>query len=405
LNFSQFIAKRLRKPTLGSFSATVYKIGVFTIACGVMVLILSYMVLQGFKANVVSRLFSVHPQLKISAYSLSDTFDEKPISSTIEFYKNWKKIEGIDNVYLTAQKSGILKAKDEIQGVIFKGLSKNYNWLGMAEQLQLGKLPTLADSGYSNEVLLSKIVANKLKLQVGEEAVLYFVQNPPKARKIKIAGVFETNLEELDNQIILGDIRLVQRINNWPADSVGSIGINVKNIENLGNVQEKVVAGLPPDLKIESAKAKFAPVFEWLQLLDKNMGLLIVILFFVVGFNVVAVTLVLIMERIPTIGILKALGSQNGQIRRIFVNIGINMVLKGLFWGNLLGLGLGFLQWKYKVIPLDASNYFINYVPIAWHWLSVFLINIGTIAVVALVLLLPTYIIKTIKPIAAIRFG
>lgn len=405
MNFPAFIATRIRKPASDSFSATVYKIGVISIAAGIAVTILAFMILFGFKENIVNRLFSLSPQLKISKYTLGDSYDESAISKQAKIYSYWKNISEVAHLQATAQKSGILKSKDDIHGVLLKGIGSDFNWPMLQGQIKAGRKLAFKNSGYSTEVIISQTIASKLALQIGDEPIIYFVQQSPKARKLKIVGIYETNLEEFDNQIIIGDIALIQRINNWPADSVGAFEVYLHNFENMKPAQEALIKNMEPDLKLENAKQKFLPIFDWLTMLDRNMILFVSILFIVVCFNIIAVLLVLILERIPTIGVLKALGSSDWSIRKIFMNLSLYMVLIGLFWGNVLGLLLCFLQWKFRLIPLDASNYFISYVPIAWHWHVVLFINLVTVLLIVSVLILPTYFIQKISPTKAIVFG
>ncbi len=404
MNFSYFISQRIQKPDSGSFSATVTKLGIASIAVGIAVMIIAFMVLFGFKANIVNKLFTLAPQIKISKFTANQSFEEPPISINTKLNNNWQNIKELSHLQVVAHKTGILKAKEDIHGVLMKGVDKNYNWTNIKQNIIEGRSISFPDSGYSNELIISKLIANQLKLKVNDNAIIYFLQQPPKARKLKIVGIYETNMEEFDKQLVISDLALVQRLNNWPKDSVGAYEIYLNDFENLPKAQEKVVQLMAPDMNIETAKQRFLPIFDWLILLDRNMILFLVILFFVACFNIMAVLLVLLMERIPMVGVLKAIGASNWSIRKIFVFIGLNMIIKGVFWGNLIGLLISFFQWKFKLIPLDSSNYFISYVPIGWNFGVIFLINILTILLVSLVLILPTYIISKMKLVDSISF-
>lgn len=404
MNFPLFISKRIQKPDSGSFSATVTKLGIASIAVGIAIMIIAFMVLFGFKANIVNKLFTLAPQIKISKFTANQSFEEPPISTQSKLFDSWKNIAELSNLQLVAHKTGILKAKDDIHGVLLKGVDKNYNWANFKTNLVEGKTIAYSDSGYSNDLIISKLIANQLNLKVNDSAIIYFLQQPPKARKLKIVGIYETNMEEFDKQLVICDLALVQKLNNWPKDSVGAYEIYLNDFEKLPQAQEKVVELMTPEMNIESAKQRFLPIFDWLILLDRNMILFLVILFFVACFNIMAVLLVLLMERIPMIGILKAIGTTNWKIRKIFIYVTLNMILKGVFWGNILGLLICYLQWKFKLIPLDSSNYFISYVPIGWNFWVVALINIITIVMVGLVIILPTYIISKMKLVDSISF-
>ena len=404
MNLSYFISKRIRKPNSDSFSATVTKLGIASIAVGIAVMIIAFMVLYGFKANIKNKLFTLAPQIKISKFTQNQSFDEPALATNTSLISNYKNIHEIAHLQLVAHKTGILKAKEDIHGVLLKGVDKNFNWGNFKQNIVAGRNIIYPDSGYSNELIISKLISEQLNLNIGNSAIIYFLQQPPKARKLKIVGIYETNMEEFDKQLVIGDLALVQRLNNWPKDSVGAYEIFVKNFENLPNIQSEIVEYMAPDMNIETAKQRFLPIFDWLVLLDRNMVLFLVILFFVACFNIMAVLLVLLMERIPMVGVLKAIGASNWNIRKIFVYVGVNMLLKGVFWGNLLGIVICFLQWKFHLIPLDPTNYFIAYMPIEWHFEVILGINFITILLVSLVMIVPTFIITRLKLVEAISF-
>jgi lipoprotein-releasing system permease protein len=404
LNLPYFISQRIRKPKSDTFSATVTKLGIASIAVSIAVMIIAFMVLFGFKANIIKKLFSVAPQIKISKFTVNQSFDEVSLSTKTPLYNNWRSIPEISQLYAVAHKTAILKSKEDINGVLLKGVDKFFKWTEFGSNIVSGKAIQYPDSGYSNDVIISQLMANQLNLKVNDNAIIHFMQQPPKARKLKIVGIYETNLEEFDKQIIIGDLALIQRINNWPKDSVGAYEVGINNFEKLPEAQEKIVELMNPDMNIENAKQRFLPIFDWLILLDRNMVLFLVILFFVACFNIIAVLLVLLMERIPLVGVLKALGANNWKIRAIFVHLGIRMILKGIFWGNFIGIMLCYIQWQFKLIPLDPSNYFISYVPIEWHFDVILLINLATILLVSLVLVIPTFIITRLRLVDSISF-
>ncbi len=404
MNLPYFISQRIRKPKSDTFSATVTKLGITSIAVGIAVMIVAFMILFGFKANIVNKLFTLAPQIKISKFTTNQSFDEPAISTETKLFKEWKNILEIAHLQPVAHKTGILKAKEDIHGVLLKGVDKNYNWANFKQNIIAGNVLNYPDSGYSNEIIISKTIASQLNLKVGDSAIIYFLQKPPKARKLKIVGIYETNLEEFDKQLVVGDLALVQRLNNWTKDSVGAYEISLNNFEMLPEAKEKIVELMSPDMNIETAKQRFLPIFDWLILLDRNMVLFLVILFFVACFNIMAVLLVLLMERIPMVGVLKAIGSSDWNIRKIFVYVGINMIAKGVIWGNLIGILICFLQWKFHLIPLDSTNYFISYVPIGWNFGVIILINLITISLVSLVMIVPTFIITKLKLVEAISF-
>jgi lipoprotein-releasing system permease protein len=404
VNFPIFVARRIRKPQQTTFSATVSRVGVTTIALGVAVGIVALAVLFGFKQTIYQKVFLFGSHLQVSKLSLNSSFEETPLPLHTRPYDDWQKITGIRHRQAVAHKAGILKTPDELQGAVIKGVGPDYDWKLLKESLVEGRLIQFSDTSYANELIISKIISKKLNLKVGNEVLMYFVQNPPRVRKLKIVGVYETNLEEFDNQLVLGDIRLVQRLNGWGADSVGSYEFFVKDFEKLDVTAKALYNQLPSDMRMERVTERFRPLFEWLQLLDQNTLVLLALVLFVTGFNIASVLLVMMLERTPMIGLLKTLGSPNIQIRRIFFFVGIQLALKGLIIGNAVGLGICWLQFQFKIIPLDPVNYFMNTVPIVFDWMLFGLLNVGILTLIALILFIPTFIISRIQPVRALVF-
>ncbi|MEI7585595.1 FtsX-like permease family protein [Runella sp.] len=404
MNFPIFIARRIRKPQQTTFSATVSRVGVATISLGVAVGIVALAVLFGFKNTIYQKVFLFGSHIQVSKLSLNQSFEETPLPLHTRPYDDWQKIPGIRHRQAVAHKAGILKTPDELQGIVLKGVGRDYDWKLLSESLVEGRAIQFSDTTYSNELIISRIIARKLNLKIGENVTLYFVQNPPRVRKLNIVGIYETNLEEFDNQLVLGDIGLIQRLNGWGADSVGAYEYFVKDFEQLNVTAKALYNQLPSDMRMERVTERFRPLFEWLQLLDQNTLVLLVLVLFVTGFNIASVLLVMMLERTPMIGLLKILGSPNTQIRRIFFFVGIQLAVKGLLIGNIVGLGLCWIQYQFKIIPLDPVNYFMNTVPIVFDWLLFALLNMGILILIALILFIPTFIISRIRPVQALVF-
>ncbi|MDF7819062.1 ABC transporter permease [Runella sp. MFBS21] len=404
MNFPIFVARRIRQPQQATFSATVSRVGIITIALGVAVGIVALAVLFGFKNTIYQKVFVFGSHLQVSKLSLNQSFEEPPIPLHTSAYDQWQQIPGIRHRQAIAHKAGILKTPEELQGAIVKGVGKDYDWPLFKESLVEGRPIQFSDTTDAKEIILSRIIARKLNLKVGDDVVMYFVQNPPRVRKLQVVGIYETNLEEFDNQLIIGDIALIQRLNGWGADSVGGYEFFVKDFEKLDLTAKELFARLPADMRVERVTERFRPLFEWLQLLDQNTLVLFVLVLFVTCFNIASVLLVMMMERTPMVGLLKTLGSPNIQIRRIFFYVGLQLAIKGLVIGNIVGLGFCWLQYQFKIIPLDAANYFMNTVPIKFDWSSILLLNLGILALIALILLIPTLIISRIRPVQALVF-
>ena len=404
MNFPVFVARRIRQPQNATFSATVSRVGIASIALGVAVGIVALSVLFGFKGTIYQKVFLFGSHLQVTKISLNQSFEESPIPLHTPVYDDWQKIPGIRHRQAVAHKAGILKTPDELQGAVLKGVGRDYDWKLLKESLVEGRTIQFSDTSYAEEVILSRVISRKLNLKVGDNVVMYFVQNPPRVRKLQIVGIYETNLEEFDTQLVLGDIGLVQRLNGWGADSVGAYEYFVNDFDQLETVAKNLTGQLPADLRSERVTERFQPLFEWLQLLDQNTSVLLVLVLFVTCFNIASVLLVMMMERTPMVGLLKTLGSSNVQIRRIFFYVGIQLSVKGLLIGNMVGLALCGLQYRFQLIPLDPTNYFMNTVPIVFDWQAILLLNIGILLLIALILILPTLIISRIRPVQALVF-
>lgn len=296
-----------------------------------------------------------------------------------------------------------------MKGVIFKGVGKDYDWERFRSCLVDGDLPDLVrsvqDTSYTTEVVISSKISRELMLSVGDKVLMYFVQSPPRVRNLTVVGIYETGLvEEFDDKMLIGDIGLLQRINNWDPSTVGSYELYIRDFADLDNVYRKVYDEMPPDLFLVKITDLQRLLFEWLKLMDTNTTVLITLVLIVACFNMISVLLIMIMERTPMIGLLKTLGSSNQQIRQIFFNVGLHILWKGLLYGNLIGISLCLIQKYLKIVPLDPVNYFVDTVPILIDWPTIAWINLATIVIVGLIILIPTSIISRIQPVKALIF-
>ena len=406
MNVPFFLARKVRQAPEGSFSATVTRVGVVSIALGLAILIVAFAVLFGFKNTIQQKIFLFGAHLQVGKFTNNLSYEERPLPLNTKLYREGDRIPGVRHIQAVALKAGILKTKDELTGVVLKGVGRDYDWQLLRGSLVAGTIPVVgADTGFgATQLLLSQYMADQLRLKVGQGVPLYFLGNPPRARKMTVVGIYETGLEEVDKTIALGDIRLVQRLNNWGPDSVGSYEIFVNDFDRLEATAANVFDRMTPEMRLTRVTDEYRPLFDWMVLLDRNMVILLTLIAFVASFNMVSVLLVLMMERTPMIGLLKALGGPDPLIRRMFLYVGLNMVGWGLFIGNVIGLGICFVQDRYKLIPLDPKNYFMNYVPITWDWPTILALNSATIGLIALVLWLPTLIINRIQPVKALAF-
>ncbi|MBD2705667.1 ABC transporter permease [Spirosoma sp. BT702] len=406
MNVPVFLARKVRHAPEGSFSATVTRIGIGSIALGLSILIVAFAVLYGFKNTIQQKIFLFGAHLQVSKFTNNNSYEESPLPLNTVLYKEANKVPGVRHIQAVALKAGILKTDTELTGVILKGVGKDYDWNLFRSSLIAGTVPSVgADTGTgSTQVLLSQFMANQLAVKVGDNVPLYFLGNTPRARKMNVVGIYETGLEEVDKTIALGDIRLIQRLNRWGADSVGTYEIFVNDFTKLNATADNVFDVLAPNMRITRVTDQYRPLFDWMILLDRNMVILLSLIAFVASFNMVSVLLVLMMERTPMIGLLKALGGPNPLIRKMFLAVGLNMVGWGLVIGNGVGILINFLQDRFKLIPLDPKNYFMNYVPIVWDWPTILFLNVATILIIAVILWFATFIINRIQPVKALAF-
>ncbi|WP_234733598.1 ABC transporter permease [Tellurirhabdus bombi] len=405
MNTSLFIARRIRHAPIATFSATVTKVGIASIAIGLSVIIVAFSVLFGFKSTIQQKIFLFGSHIQVSKFSLNNSYEETPLPAHTKLYDEAKQIKGLRHIQAVAMKAGILQTTDELSGAVLKGVGKDYDWQQFKETLVEGKVPEVQpDSGYSTQILISRQMATQLQLAVGGDVLMYFIDNPPRARKLQVTGIYETGLPEFDKTMVIGDIRMIQRLNNWGADSVGSYEIFVNNFQQLDAVYKRVREAASPDMRPVRVTDNYRPLFEWLMLLDNNTAVFLTLILFVAGFNMVSILFVLMMERTPMIGLFKALGSSNALIRGVFFYVGLNMVIKGLLIGNAVGIGLCLIQDKFRVIPLDPKNYYMNYVPIEWSIPVIVLANVASLALIGLILWLPTIVITRIQPVKALVF-
>ncbi len=372
---------------------------------GLAVMIISFAILGGFKDRIYQKIFSFGAHLQVSYFEVNDTFQEKPVSTESKLYRQYKRIPEIAHIQSFSLKAALLKTENEVQGVVLKGIGRDFNQAAFLPNMKEGKLVTPGDTSYSLDMVISRKLANQLNLKLNDDVFLYFVQTPPRVRKLTISGIYETGMEEFDESIALCDIALLQRLNNWGNNEVGGFEIFLKDFNQIEEAAGKVFNLMDFYMKVVPVTEQYLQIFDWLSLLNNNVAIFLALILFVACFNMVAIVLILIMERTQMIGLLKALGSQDGQVRRIFLISGIRLVGEGLLWGNIAGIGFCALQYFFHLIPLDAEAYYMDTVPIEWNFPLIMVLNAVVFVLVTLILLIPTAIISRIQPVKALRFS
>jgi lipoprotein-releasing system permease protein len=407
LNLPYFISKRISGGAgqEAGFSTIIHKIAIIIIGAGLATSIVAFLILIGFQARVKHKISTFSADLVVTKYTLNNATEEQPFSIDIDLYNHPEHFPLVDHVQEFSHKVGLIKTGDEVLGVVFKGVGKSFDLGRFQENMVEGRFVNFSDSSWTREIVLSEIIANKLNAKVGDDIIIHFFQRPPRFRRLKIVGLYETNLADyFDDKVVIGDIRMVQGLNNWSESTAGGLQVYVKDQSKIDEAVQSVNERTDYELMVEKISEKYSAIFDWLGLLSRQNIILLAIIVAVVCVNMISVILILVMERTRMIGVLKALGATNALIRRIFVYNGISLVLKGLFLGNALGLGLCYLQFQFKIIKLNAHDYYMSYVPVAWVWPVVIFLNVLVFVVVTFILLLPTAVVSRIQPIKTIRF-
>jgi lipoprotein-releasing system permease protein len=405
LNLSYFISKRISQEQKHGFSSSIHKIAVASIGIGLGATIVSFLIMIGFQETVKERIYSFSGHLIITKFSMSNSMEETPLDINVDLYRNYSDLGFVRHMQEYAHKAGLVKTEDEVLGVVMKGVGKTFDTISFQDNLIAGRFLHFPDSGYAHEVVLSKTIASKLKANVGDQITVHFFQNPPRFRRLKVTGIYETNLSEyFDGKIIIGDIRLIARLNDWVDSVAGGLEVFVHDINRIDEAGMAMSERIDYDMNIEPVSSKYVQVFEWLHLLSRQVNILLVIILIVVCVNMISIILILVMERTQMIGMLKALGATDKLIRTIFMYNGMQLILKGLLLGNAIGLGVCYLQYRFRLFKLNPEDYYMSFVPVSWNWEIVGMLNVLTFLVVTVVLLLPTAIISRISPIKAIRF-
>ena len=401
MNIALYLAKKIQHTKNQTFSSIIIKVGIASIAIAVSVLILSFFILLGFKNTIKKKLFSQTSHIQVNKITLNRSFEEATMTNNLDFFNKTKNLPEVKSVNKVALKSVILKSEEEISGVVLKGIDEKYDWTEFQKNIVEGrKLKT----GGENEIIISRKIASELQLKLNEDLLVYFIQNPPRARKLKIVGIYDSNVEELDQVYVLTNLSIIQKINNWQNGEFGHYEIFINDINQMDAVKNKLLNIFPQEYEVLKVPEILPQFFDWFSLLDRNIVMVIGLIIIVAAFNMISVLLIMIMERTPMIGLLKAVGTQNYQIRNIFLVNSSKIILWGLLWGNIIGLGLSFLQSKYKIVKLDTTNYYMSFVPIEWNWWIVLIVNIGAFIVVLAISYLPSLIIRKISPVEALKY-
>jgi lipoprotein-releasing system permease protein len=410
LNYEYFLAKRIigNKSYKSSVSAPIIKIGIAAIAISTIVMLIAIATGVGLEHKIRDKAVAFNGHITISNFdSNASEGAQVPISKDQDFYPEFNSVEGVSHVQAVANKFGIIRTKTDFEGLFLKGVGTDYDWRYFKEFLIEGRLPKYTQK-YSNEVLISKYLADRLGFVIGDSFQMYFMKSdpsqPPSIMKYAVVGIFNSGFEELDKTYVLGDINHVQRLNRWSKDQIGNFEVFISNYNDLERIGNEVYAQTPSTLDAMTVKQKYATIFEWIPIFTTNIYGIIGIMILVGAINMITALLVLILERTQMIGILKALGSSNWSIRKLFLYNASYLIACGLFWGNLIGIGVLLLQKQFEFLKLDPSVYYVTVAPVYLDWTYVVLLNLMTFVLCLLMLLIPSFLISKIVPVKAIQF-
>tara|TARA_R100000935_G_scaffold1847_3_gene5555 strand:- start:11886 stop:13124 length:1239 start_codon:yes stop_codon:yes gene_type:complete len=411
VNFEFFIARRIiaAKDYKSSISGPIIKIAITAIALGIIMMLVSVATSMGLQQKIREKVSAFNGDIIITNYDTNQSNESQtPISKKQDFYPNFTQVEGVKHIQITAQKGAVIRTATEFEGVIVKGVGTDYNWQYFEEFLREGRLPEYAETDVNEEVLISEYIAKRLGLKLNDKVVTFFMQEgaaqKPRARGFDIVGIYNSGFQQFDEQFLIADIRHIQRLNKWEEDQIGSFEVFVEDFDNIDAVGGEVYKTIKSDLDAVTIRQKYGSIFEWIDLFDFNTYLIIGIMILVAGINMITALLVLILERTQMIGILKAMGSNDWSVRKVFLYNAMYLIVVGLVWGNVIGLGMLFAQKYFKLFPLNPDTYYVTEAPVYLDAGYILALNVGTFVLCLVMLLLPSYIISKISPVKAIRF-
>lgn len=405
MNFPYFLAKRIAVSGKRTFSKLIVRVAIGAIALGVAAMLLSIAVLKGFKGEVTAKQRGFFGDIALTKYDLNISYESSPFQLRPEKIVELGELEGVSAIQHYATMAGIINVNEEVEGVLLKGIDETYDQRFLADILVDGEPIDFSDiTKAEGQVLISRYVADRLQLQVGDGFIMYFVQDPIRRRKFQIAGIYSTGVEELDGVYVVGALSLVRRLQGWNEDEVGGYEITVADFNKLLSVTGQIQELLPIDVDAIHVRDQLPEIFQWLDLLDVNTLVILVLMMVVAVVNMVSALLIIILERTSMIGILKALGYTNGGIRKVFLYNAAYLVGFGLLLGNILGLGLYVFQYHTRYFKLDEASYYVSYIPVNINAIEILILNVGVAVVALFVLLIPSYLISKLSPIKAIQF-
>lgn len=404
MQFEKLIASRFLQRDKSNFSRPLVNIAAYTITLGVVVMIMAVSILRGFQQQITDKVVGFGSHITLRSYGFVNEYEEMPVSLSDEEQQAIVGLPSVKHLQAYALKGGMLKTAEQIQGIIFKGVDRHYDSTFFAQHLVRGRLFRTPDSVASNEIIISQRMANLLHLDTGMKARTYFwLGDNYRARAFQIVGLYNTDLSEFDEHYIIGDLRQVQRLNGWDSTLVAGYEVTLHDFDRLEQGLDDVKGATSPEIAITSIREEQPSMFAWLDLLNSNIVLILVIMSLVCAASVVSALLIMIFEKTSMIGLLKTLGSTNGSIRRIFMRKATAIVGRGVVVGNVIALALCLVQHYFHVVKLDTESYSMSFVPVDINILYFVIISAATLLLCFLALLVPSTYIAHIDPAKTIR--
>lgn len=404
MNLPLFIARRITFQSKRTFSRLSVRIAILGIMLGLSVMILSVAIVKGFQVEIKEKVRGFSGDIIILKYDLNTTLENSPFTLSQDTLKAVASSPGVRYMQPFASKPGIITVNDEMEGVVMKGVDRNYDWTYIKSALVSGKVLDFSDTSKAKrQILISQYTADRLKLKAGDDFLVSFF-GPLRKRKFEIAGIYNLGVEDLDKTYIIGDISVVRRLNNWSPQQVGGYELRVNDFSKLDPIANHIYETLGVQVRSYSVKEYYPEIFQWLSLLDVNTEVILILMLVVAVINMISALLIIILERTNMIGVLKALGSTNWNIRKIFLYNAAYLIGLGLLLGNVLGIGLAVFQQYTHFFSLDQASYYITFVPIELNLSDVLFVNVGTLVICILVLIIPSMLVTRISPVKAIAF-
>ncbi len=406
MNTEFFLARRLVSNNKANFSWTFVVIAVTAIAMGIAIMFIAIAILTAFKKEIREKVVGFSGHIQITRFSENANFEPQPVDRNQPFCKQFRSSKEIRHFQVFATKAGIIKTRDQIQGVVLKGVGSDYDWSFFKGKMKAGNIPEFSDTIRSDDVIISRKLADLLNLKLHDDLRMYFISGTSNlGRKFRVSGIYDTGLEEFDKLYVIGNIYHIQKLNNWTPGQVGGFEVFLKDFRDMDRMGRDIYHQIGFSLDASTIRMIYPQIFDWLGLQDINVMIILILVILVSATTIISTLLILILERTSMIGLLKALGMRNRGIRKMFLYHAFYIISWGMIWGNSIALILCLIQKKYGLVKLSEESYYVSVVPVNLDIINILLLNAGTLAVCYLIFLIPLFVIARITPVRAIRFS